>query len=461
MTTSIDEWVEDQLDDCDESKFNYFDFVERFHFTNPTEADLAYCRTLQAVSKSRVRDKQITQPIRTSLNKFKRRRNVAAQTSNEDVVSPQMQNDSNVIDKAMSESVPSPAGSNTATDVDAASSQIQGKLSVIGNPTSTSDYPQADPFTENHNLVDLQDTPLTDAALKSREELLKHLYPFDLVGSLEIIDLTLHDIKRSINDEVLSAWGGKLKLPVWVPDLPCELFIANIINSSPNPHILRVKARQREPVLSADLFDIFIHHDLRALEIITEASLDMLQAPTHIMDHQVGERTLAVEFTIPFINALFRWFNDIVELKWLEVETESLKRHKWDGLGLAKNKNQEVASFLLELSGGTSANDEKVQSDEVKHPIRTFCCQYHNKVLYFESLTLVDNQKYIRQRHVQIKVPQNGQELKDLLQKMHLVFGWRDAVVQLARNVKNARPLEQDSLHGEIFFDTKSPPSTQ
>ena len=227
-----------------------------------------------------------------------------------------MQNDSNVIDKAMSESVPSPAGSNIATDVDAASSQIQSKLSVIGNPTSTSDYPQADPFTENHNLVDLQDTPLTDAAFKSREELLKHLYPFDLVGSLGIIDLTLHDIERPINDEVLSAWGGKLKLPVWVPDLPCELSIANIINSSPNPHILRVKARQREPVLSADLFDIFIHHDLRAREIITEASLDMLQAPTHIMDHQVGERTLAVEFTIPFINALFRWFNDIVELKW-------------------------------------------------------------------------------------------------------------------------------------------------
>ncbi|KAI8146965.1 hypothetical protein BJV82DRAFT_509058, partial [Fennellomyces sp. T-0311] len=82
-----------------------------------------------------------------------------------------------------------------------------------------------------------------------------------------------------------------------------------------------------------------------------------------------------------------------------------------------------VVSFLLEFSGGTSANDEKVQSDELKvyrnaqkaanlvsdyldgqHPIRTFCCQYHSKVLYFESLTLVDNQKYIRQHHDQIKV---------------------------------------------------------
>ena len=169
-----------------------------------------------------------------------------------------------------------------------------------------------------------------------------------------------------------------------------------------------------------------------------------------------------------------------VALFRLEVGTENLKRHKWEGLGFAKNKNQEIVSFLLELSGGTSAKDKKVQIDELKlyrnaqraanvvssylgdqHPIRTFCCQFHNKVLYFESRTLVDNQKYIRQRHAQIKIPQNGQEPKDLLGKMHLVFGWRDAIVQLARNVEAARPVGQDSLHGEIYLDTISPPSTQ
>ena len=60
-----------------------------------------------------------------------------------------MQNNSNEIDKAMSEGIPSQAGSTTVIDVDATSSQIQGKLSVIGNPVSTSDYLQADPFTES------------------------------------------------------------------------------------------------------------------------------------------------------------------------------------------------------------------------------------------------------------------------------------------------------------------------
>ncbi|KAI7860676.1 hypothetical protein BDC45DRAFT_552086 [Circinella umbellata] len=89
--------------------------------------------------------------------------------------------------------ISSQAGSSTAIDVGAASSQIH---------------------------VGRQDAPLTDAVCKSREELLKHLNPFDL-------------------------------------------------------------------------------------------------APRNRVDHQVNERTLTIQFIIPISNAIFRWFNDVVELEWL------------------------------------------------------------------------------------------------------------------------------------------------
>lgn len=69
-------------------------------------------------------------------------------------------------------------------------------------------------------------------------------------------------------------------------------------------------------MLSADRFDVFVYYDLRALEIITDTCLDILQAPRNILDHEIGERTLAVDLTMPFINALFRPFNDVVEIKW-------------------------------------------------------------------------------------------------------------------------------------------------
>ena len=108
----------------------------------------------------------------------------------------------------------------------------------------------------------------------------------------------------------------------------------------------------------------------------------------------------------------------------------------WDGLGLVKKKKQEIVIEFLELPDRTSASDDKVKSDEIKlfrnaqrsvnvvanyitgdQPTRTFCCQYSNKVIRFEVLTLVDSKKYVRHCHAKVKIPENGFELQGMLKE--------------------------------------------
>ncbi|CDH52016.1 predicted protein [Lichtheimia corymbifera JMRC:FSU:9682] len=93
-----------------------------------------------------------------------------------------------------------------------------------------------------------------------------------------------------------------------------------------------------------------------------------------------------------------------------------------------------------------------------EYPIRTFCCQYHNKALYFVVVLTVDNKRYVRHRQAAIKIPEHGHELQHLLKSIHLVFGRRDGVVELARNLEAARPLGASILPDEIYFETTPPP---
>ncbi|KAG1489390.1 hypothetical protein G6F47_004569 [Rhizopus delemar] len=114
----------------------------------------------------------------------------------------------------------------------------------------------------------------------------------------------------------------------------------------------------------------------------------------------------------------------------LEVEANSLKRHKLDGIGFPSMNKCRVDTFLLELSDGTAANDQKIGDGLIKlsgssvhvlnaisnhlynrFTLHTYRCHYSNKTISFELLTLVDNSTYVRQRHCRLSLPENDREL--------------------------------------------------
>ncbi|KAG0186940.1 hypothetical protein DFQ28_007081 [Apophysomyces sp. BC1034] len=256
--------------------------------------------------------------------------------------------------------------------------------------------------------------------IKERSSLQSILEPVGLVELLGIVDLTLPDVAATL----------RKKLELLVPT-----HLHRIVLSSANPHLLRIAPR--ESVLDLKDFDIYTHHDLRALEVITQQCLDIIQAPKSLFQSATKERSLAVSTTIPLINVIFRQFNDVVELEWLEVETDGLKRHKWDDIGFANMGTCRVVTFLLELSSGTAISDQKAGDDLIKlyrNSVRTL-----NAIAnHLDSRFTLHNITYVRQRHCQLHLPENGRELQQLLKDMPKVFGWCNGVLQLDRQLNEA-----------------------
>ncbi|PHZ14891.1 uncharacterized protein RHIMIDRAFT_107424 [Rhizopus microsporus ATCC 52813] len=191
-----------------------------------------------------------------------------------------------------------------------------------------------------------------------------------------------------------------------------------------------------------------IHYDLRAIEVIAGRWIDLMCSPRNHISMICGERTSALDSGILILQNLFLQFNDRVSFKWIEVEAEGTKRHKWDGVLQNVNDDDDKATvMLIEFAGGFgNQNAKKLENDTEKvyrnaarllnrrdsnencQP-RIFIVLTQDRTIYFESLTLMTNLTYVRTRAAEIQVPYSPDGLKKTIKHMKDVFAWRDSVI--------------------------------
>ncbi|KAI9004822.1 hypothetical protein CLU79DRAFT_849613 [Phycomyces nitens] len=263
--------------------FDYFNFADTFKGLSQTNVDLIYLRTLQS-GKKQVRDSAIRYQIDTELNRFKRKNNIN---------SPFGQQYSNYWDKLSATQMVDILGKRTLQAIEngheslvkAASNTVKKVCDNFLNsnnaekeePTASSQESNRDTTNKNtdvqcsssSNDESGQSATTLKKLLKDREDIQKFAGSFDLVGQLGIIDLTLPDVAKKVEKLVQTRWAENLKLPSWSPDEPCKRFISQIKASSPNPHLLRLAARD-STTIDPKQFDIYEHNNLRVLEFITE-----------------------------------------------------------------------------------------------------------------------------------------------------------------------------------------------
>ncbi|KAI8989533.1 hypothetical protein BDB01DRAFT_546773 [Pilobolus umbonatus] len=189
-------------------------------------------------------------------------------------------------------------------------------------------------------------------------------------------------------------------------------------------------------------FDPFLHNDYDFIHGIVFYFLRLCESPMNPVGQKSRERSAATWSTFPIINSLFLQYQDLIEFKWIEVLHDDLESSKIDGLALKRKGNSMI--ILIELAGGCRTNTEKkLESDcpkIYKNAIRTlkkdnkqkvFTVIYHENTLIFESLTKY-NQYYVRERHLQLTVPQTPRDLKSFAALLPALLSWRQAAVASA-----------------------------
>ncbi|KAI9028828.1 hypothetical protein CLU79DRAFT_832201 [Phycomyces nitens] len=89
------------------------------------------------------------------------------------------------------------------------------------------------------------------------------------ISDHNIIDLTLPDVAKKVEKLVQTHWAENLKLSSWGPDKACQKFMSQIKESSLNPHLSRLEARDRTAI-DPKQFEIYQDNDLWGLEFTTE-----------------------------------------------------------------------------------------------------------------------------------------------------------------------------------------------
>ncbi|KAI7849437.1 hypothetical protein BDC45DRAFT_540158 [Circinella umbellata] len=206
------------------------------------------------------------------------------------------------------------------------------------------------------------------------------------------------------------------------------------------------------PIIEPVKFNPYKHHDLCALEIIT--------------------RSYAIYGVIPIINALFLQYNKKTDIEWIEIEANVTKRHKWDGL-MTTGKKPKATIMMIEFTDGLGyeketkniSNTQKVYCNALRvvNSNSSNACSHHPRIftvltiddkIYFESLTQVDNEVYIRKRSIEIVLPTSFSGLLEAVSILLSVFSWRNAVMDYVSKL----PKDNQTKNA---YSTVSPLSSQ
>lgn len=169
-------------------------------------------------------------------------------------------------------------------------------------------------------------------------------------------------------------------------------------------------------------FDPYIHSDYEFVHSMISHFTRMAESPLNPLLTQTRERTAATHTTFPIINNLFMQFQDIIQLKWIEVLHSDTSNSKIDGLALKKEDGSMLA--ILELAGGTRTSTLKKLNADVyesyknalktlrrNHQNKIFIVLYFDNTLFFESLKKYDH-SFIRKRHLTLDMPKIAWEIK-------------------------------------------------
>lgn len=102
--------------------------------------------------------------------------------------------------------------------------------------------------------------------VSERERLNAIIEPFDLVAKLGIIDITIHDVEKSLKKIISAEEEEKLTLPARAMDKYCETYLTDIEKS--NASLDKLRSVIRTQVIPPKLFDYYVHYDLNILEQI-------------------------------------------------------------------------------------------------------------------------------------------------------------------------------------------------
>lgn len=131
----------------------------------------------------------------------------------------------------------------------------------------------------------------------------------------------------------------------------------------------------------------------------------------------------------------------------IEVQADSTKRHKWDGV-MSTTDRPKATVVLIKFAGGFGqGKDKKVQDDTTKlyrnamrllnqpstitsaNQPRVFTVLTFKTHILFEQLTLVHNQVYVRTRKAEAEVPVTARAFKEAMAQMPSIFAWRNSVL--------------------------------
>ncbi|KAI7849436.1 hypothetical protein BDC45DRAFT_520769 [Circinella umbellata] len=308
----------------------------------------------------------------------------------------------------------------------------------IALPSSSTDPPVIQSTT--HTPTDLRTALIP---------LMKVVDQFDTsLKIFNIIDFTetgVYDLfKNSLDADLFE----KLNLPVerdWVPDEYCASLLKSIAAADPDQKDLIVAVRT--PVIEPVKFRPYKHRDLRALEIITGNWLDLLTSSINPIIGHHGEHTSAIYGLIPIINALFLQYNEKTDIEWIEIEADAAKRHKWDG-SMTTSKKPKATIMMIKFTDGFAYEKETKNISDTQKVYRNAlrvvnsnspnACSPHPRIftvltidnkIYFESLTQVDNEVYIRKRSTEVVLPASFSGFLKAVSILPSVFSWRNAVM--------------------------------
>lgn len=191
--------------------------------------------------------------------------------------------------------------------------------------------------------------------------------------------------------------------------------------------------------------------------------MDLVCSPNNSLNQSALGRTAATYTIIHIVNQLFIANNDIIKLGWLERESYTTEKAKWDGV-LFKVGNKSISPELIEFSGGCN---DKTSSSKNQRGItklysnmfqlsKYFICvimvkswpiffhyfilNYYSfwtigKSIYFEKLTRYNGFMF-RTIHVAIEVPTTPRNLIAYLQELPKILAWKEAVVNYAIQFK-------------------------
>ncbi|KAI9354752.1 hypothetical protein BD770DRAFT_428854 [Pilaira anomala] len=98
----------------------------------------------------------------------------------------------------------------------------------------------------------------------------------------------------------------------------------------------------------ANHFDPFLYNDYDFIHSIVFHFLRLCESPVNPIGQKLRERSAATWSTFPIINYLFLQYQDLIELKWIEVLHDDSQNSKIDGLALKKKDMVESTDSVLE-----------------------------------------------------------------------------------------------------------------